>query len=60
MVASCLCHDPRDSQSQIQDHQMLVCPIHKPLVDFGEDHNNLALLLVEDDIVVENLLIELQ
>lgn len=39
---------------------MLVCTIYKPLVDFGEDHDDLALLLIEDDIIVEHLLVELQ
>lgn len=39
---------------------MFIDTINESLVNFGEDHNNFALLLIWDKIVVRNLLVKLE
>lgn len=44
--ASGFIQDSGDPQGQIQDGKMLINAVDEPLVNFGEDHDNLALLLI--------------
>lgn len=38
---------------------MLICAIHKALVDIREKNSNLALLLIRESIVIHNFLVKL-
>ena len=38
---------------------MLVCPVNKSLVNFRENHNNLAFLIVGNGVIEDDLLIKL-
>lgn len=53
-------HNPRYSQGQIEDGQVLIRAIHKSFVDLGKDENNLVFLHIWDSLVKDECLVELE
>ena len=59
LASSGASQNARDPQRQVKDGQMLVGAVDEPLVELGEDHDDLVLLLVGYGVVVHDLLVEL-